>query len=72
MSPLPEAVTELRLVVDRAANGIATLRRGQSVEDFRTETIADLLDAMDRIDPYLGTKLMLVIYPHADAQRANS
>lgn len=81
MTPLSEAVTELRMVVDRAEAlaysappaGCTPYRintRPTSLEDLRTETVASLLDAMDRIDSGLGTRLMLVLYPHCDAQRA--
>ena len=76
MTPLTEAVTELRLVVDRAearAVGFPGFRINQRplcFEDLRTETVADLMDAMDRIEPGLGTRLQLVLYPHCDAQRA--
>lgn len=76
MTPLSEAATELRLVVDRAearAVGFPGFRinaKPLCAQDFRIEIVADLLDAMDRIEPGLGTRLLLVLYPHCDAQRA--
>ena len=76
MAPLSAAVTELRLVVGRAEAravghpGFRINERPVCAEDLRTETVADLLDAMDRIEPGLGTRLQLVMYPHCDAQRA--
>ncbi|MGK2899982.1 MAG: hypothetical protein ACSLE9_15080 [Burkholderiaceae bacterium] len=71
MTPLSIAATELRLVVQRAEQRAARLPARADGEDFRTETLADLLDAIDRFDPGWGTRLMLAMYPHADAQRAH-
>lgn len=70
MTPLSHAATELRLAVERAEARADALARGANLEDFRTETLSDLMDAMDRVDMGLGTRLMLVLYPHADAQGA--
>lgn len=34
--------------------------------DHRTESIAHLLDAIDRIEPGLGTRLMFALYPKSN------
>lgn len=70
MTPLSEAATELRLVVQRAEDRADRKAPELCHEDLRTETLGDLMDAMDRIDMGLGTRLMLVLYPHTDAQGA--
>lgn len=71
MTPLSEAVIELRLVVSRAEASAppASASHDQFV-DFRTATVADLMDAMDRFDTGLGTRLLLAMYPHANSQGA--
>lgn len=71
MTPLSIAATELRLVVQRAEQRAARLPQAANRDDFRTETIADILDAIDRFDPGWGTRLMLAMYPATDAQRAH-
>lgn len=73
MIPLSEAVLELRLVVAQAEDLAPGLCASHGhLEDFRTETYAHLMDALDRVDPGLGTRLLLALYPHADAQRAHA
>ena len=78
MNPVSESVIELRLVVERAehrAAGTPAFDHSKplaSLEDLRTETVADLMDAMDRLDTGLGTRLMLALYPQTDAQYAAS
>ena len=69
MIPIPEAVTELRLVVDALAvqaRRIAHPSYGD-LQDLRTEALGELCDALDRLDPHLGTCLHLLLYPRLDA-----
>lgn len=72
MTPLTEAVIELRLVAHKAQQSAASLgqapRRGD-IEDHRTAVMAELFDACDRFDPGLGTALMLAMYPHTNGVR---
>lgn len=72
MTPLTEAVIELRIVATKAEQAAARLgptpRRGD-IEDHRTAVTAELLDACDRFDPGLGTQLMLAMYPHTNGVR---
>ena len=68
MTPLTQAVAELRLAV--AAIERRELPPGASysdLQDLRTEALAELLDAMDRIDPALGTRVHMVLYPRVNA-----
>ena len=68
MTPLTEAVVELRLAV--AAIERRELPPGASLgdlQDLRTEDLAELLDALDRIDPALGTRVHMVLYPRVDS-----
>lgn len=69
MTPLTEAMTELRLVVARAEqNRAANDASFATFEDKRIKTMADLFDALDRVETGLGTRLMLAMYPATDAQ----
>lgn len=70
MTPLTLPQLELRLAVQKAETRAAGLRAGAShpdLEDHRTEAVADLLDAIDRIDCGLGTRMLLAMYPKACA-----
>jgi hypothetical protein len=40
------------------------------LQDQRTEALAELLDALDALEPGLGQRLHLVLYPGADALRS--
>lgn len=71
MTPLSAAATELRLVVLRAELRAARPAAGVTVADLRAETLGELFAAMDLFDLGWGTRLMLAMYPHADAQRAH-
>ncbi len=69
MPPL-EHLVELRVAVKRAERRQAESAAGHitvSPEDLRTQAIGELLDAIDRIDPGLGTRLLLAMYPTAHA-----
>lgn len=72
MTPLSHAITELRLAVDRAyGRGTALLLRNEEgpavtqsqLQDHRTEITGDLCDALDRIQPGLGSTLLAAMYP---------
>jgi hypothetical protein len=80
MKPYTEAAAELRLLVQRTEERLASAAREPArlapdsahhqAEDLRTEAIGELFDTLDRIDCGLGTRLMLAMYPHCDAQAA--
>lgn len=74
MTPFPEAVTELRLVVDGVAVQARRLAHPSfsDMQDLRTEALGALMDAMDRADPGLGTRLQLLLYPRLDALAAGA
>lgn len=75
MTPLNQARTELRLAVLQAegrAHGWAELPTAQEcgydvyaarAEDHRVAVLGDVADALDRIDPGLGSRLMQALYP---------
>lgn len=63
----PEAVSELRRVV-RQVESLTRRDRGTVHEDdLRAEAFAMLMDAMDRVERGLGTRLMHALYPHTCA-----
>lgn|GEM_PF-5397198 len=69
MTPLSEAVMELRLVAQQAAASLAALGPAPSaaaLEDHRSAVMGELLDALDRADSGLGTRLMLALYPNTN------
>ena len=69
MTPLTEAVTELRLVVAHAEGSQPAVgATHHQLEDFRADTIGNLVEALDNVDTGLGTRLLLAMYPHANAQ----
>ena len=71
MTPLNEAIVELQLVADQSyARGMALLLqheegalRPHAMDDHQTQVVGELLDAIDRIKPGLGTTLMQAMYP---------
>lgn len=66
MLPLTEAVIEVRIVAhnaERALANLGTSPKHGDLEDHRTAALCELLDAFDRLDPGLGTRLMLALYP---------
>ena len=68
MTPITQAVAELRLTVAYIER--RELPPGAShsdLQDLRTEALAELLDALDRIDPALGTRVHMVPYPRVNA-----
>ena len=72
MTPLSEAVLELRLVASKAEQDLADLGpepASHAIEDHRVRVSAELFDALDRADRSLGTRLMLAMYPQANAWR---
>lgn len=73
MQPYTDPVLELRLVVQKAEAKAAALPEQPShgqFEDHRTEVIGELLEALDRIDRSLGTRLMLAMYPKSSGLAA--
>lgn len=67
--PLTPTVVELRLVAQQAAASLAALGpapTASDLEDHRTAVMGELLDALDRVDCGLGTRLMLVLYPNTN------
>ena len=68
MTPLCETVTELRIVVDATAVRARRVAHPSwgDLQDLRTEALAELCDAMDRIDCGLGTRLQFLLYPRLD------
>lgn len=74
MTPMNQAVTELLLAVESAEaraeayldeNDHATDHNGR-LTDHRTEVAGDLCDALDRIVPGMGQRLMQAMYPELD------
>lgn len=66
MTEATGAHVELRVLVQRAEDkspGIAASHG--DLEDFRTSVAADLMDALDRMEVGLGTRLMLALYPRS-------
>jgi hypothetical protein len=39
------------------------------LQDLRTEALSELMDALDALEPGLGQRLHLLLYPGADALR---
>lgn len=70
MTPLPEVVVELRLLVQFAeteAQKLPVLATHGAYEDHRTAVIGELLGALDRIQIGLGTRLLLAMYPRSSS-----
>ena len=66
MSPFTDPVLELRLVAERAEFPVFDAATPHArLEDHRTDVLGELLDAIDRIDPGLGTRLLHAMYPRA-------
>lgn len=68
MKPINECVAELRLAVLYIERN--ELPPGASFYDrmdLHTLALTTLLEALDSIDPGLGTRLMSVLYPRSDA-----
>jgi hypothetical protein len=42
-------------------------RRHGDLADLRTDALGELLEALDRIEPGLGQRVHLLLYPGADA-----
>lgn len=60
------------MVAGRAELALAKLGpqpRHSDLEDHRTAVLGELLDAFDRAEPGLGTRLMLAMYPNANGVR---
>lgn len=72
MSPLSATQTELSICIahivkrhDRISG--RELPAGHcDWEDHRTEAMADLTEAVDRIEPGLGSRLFMALYPRAN------
>jgi hypothetical protein len=74
MPPI-EHLVELRVAVKRAEarrERLGAASQFGDSEDLRTETICEVVEAIDRIDPGLGTRLLMALYPRADAQFAHA
>jgi hypothetical protein len=70
--PLQSAVTDLRIAVEKIERLLAALPHDAShndLEDHRTECVAELLDAMDKVSPGLGTRAQAAMYPGVRHQR---
>lgn len=67
MSPFTDPALELRLVAQKAERAAQAVSLGQAshldLEDHRTAVLGDLLDAVDRIEPGLGSRLLHAMYP---------
>jgi hypothetical protein len=67
MTPFTDPVLELRLVAHKAEAAMAAVLAGSAthldLEDHRTAVLGELLDAVDRIDPGLGNRLLHALYP---------
>lgn len=64
------ALLELRMEVQRAEAAAKRLpfpAKHDQYEDHRTDIIGELLGALDRIDPGLGTRLQQALYPRSAA-----
>lgn len=80
MTPVNAALAELLLAVRQAEQrGVAVLLRAAAdagpgqplfafgiLEDHRVEVAGDLADAMDRIQPGLGGRLMQAMFPESN------
>lgn len=71
MSPFTDPVLELRLVAHKAETAASAASMAQAshadMEDHRAAVLGDLLDAIDRIDPGLGSRLLRAMYPRVCA-----
>jgi len=73
MAPLSATQTELSIcvahIVKRSdALSARALQPGHSEwEDHRTEAMADLTEAVDRIEPGLGSRLFMALYPRSNS-----
>lgn len=68
-----DAVLELRMVVQRAEAASLALNPAAdfpAMDDFRTEWLSHLFDAMDRIEPGLGMRMLFAMYPRASGAQA--
>ena len=69
MTPHNQLVAELLLVAEGAEVKAQRVRSAPGapafgvVEDHRAEVLGDLLDAIDRVQPGLGTRLHLAMNP---------
>jgi hypothetical protein len=76
MSPLTTAHAELQIAVARAMARADTVRGRLSalppsthpaeLHDHRTAVAGDMADALDRIEPGLGTRWMQAAYPEVN------
>ena len=71
MTTMSHAVMEMRQVVARAEARLKT-RKEVCAEDHRTETVGDLMEALDRVDPGLGQRLLVAMYPRASVPDAEA
>lgn len=81
MTPYNALVTELLLAADKADGRAAQLREKHdagleipfgTLEDNRAELIGDLLEAIDRVQPGLGTRLLNAMHPLTSDEDATS
>lgn len=81
MTPHTQLVAELLLVADKADMKAAHLRATRDAggnvpygvtEDHRTEMLGDLLDAIDRGHPGLGTRLQTAMHPLTTDEEAHA
>lgn len=76
MSPLTTAHAELQIATSRAISRAAEVRGRLSalqpsahpseLHDHRTAVAGDMADALDRIEPGLGTRWMQAMYPEVN------
>jgi hypothetical protein len=77
MNPLTNTQAELVLVVAKAEQRAAAARaklartfskaaQADDLHDHRTAVAGDIADALDRLQPQLGTRLMQAMYPEVD------
>lgn len=71
MMPFDAAVMELRLATQKAETAASAASIAQAshadMEDHRAAVLGDLLDAIDRIDHGLGSRLLRAMYPRVTA-----
>jgi hypothetical protein len=70
MDAVSPELRELRLAtmrIERLADAYEARphRRHGDLEDLRTDALGELLEAMDRIDPGMGQRVHLLLYPDA-------